>query len=110
MYFMILCMHSFFYYLQHSHDIGRKLHQRRAGHASVYPIDEDARPDGVRHRAEFRLLVGLLARGRQLPRERRRQPLAHLGRHGIRLHLGQFIVLVGQSPISIIVYLVVCDC
>lgn len=84
-------------HLQHLDDLGRELHQGGARDAPVDPIDEDAGPDGVRHRPELGLLVGPLPGGGQLAGERGRQPLAHLRRDRIRLHLGQLIVFVGQA-------------
>lgn len=79
-------------------DLGRELHERRRGHASVDAVDEDAGPDGVRHRAELGLLVGAPPLRSQLPREGGGEPLAHLVRHRVRLHLAQLVVLVRQPP------------
>lgn len=90
---------SAFPYLKHPDDFGRKLHQRRAGDAPIDPIDKDTGPDGVRHRAEFGFLVRFLACRRQLPGEGGRQPLAHLRRYCVRLHLRKLIVFVSQAPV-----------
>lgn len=84
--------------LERPGDLGRELHERRRRHASVDAVDEDAGPDGVRHRAELWLLVGAPPLRRQLPREGGGEPLAHLVRHRVRLHLAQLVVLVRQPP------------
>lgn len=85
-------------YLEYFHDILRELHEGGVRHPPVDPIDEYARPDGVRDRAEFRLLVGLPPGGGQLPGEGRGEPFAHLRRHRVRLHLRQLVIFVRQSP------------
>lgn len=61
-------------------------------------LDEDARPDRVRDRTKLGLPRAVLAPGLAGPRrpagERRRQPCPHLGRHLVRLHLGELLFLV----------------
>lgn len=56
-------------YLKHFHDFRRKLHEGGIRDSPVDPIDEYARPDGMRDRAEFRLLVSLPSRGGELSGE-----------------------------------------
>lgn len=85
-------------YLEHFNHFLRELHKRGVGDPPVNPIDEDPRPDGVRDRAEFWLLIGLPSRGRELSREGRSQPLADFRRHRVRLYLRQFVILICQPP------------
>lgn len=83
-------------YLKHFDDFRWKLHEGGIRDPPVDPIDEYARPDGVRDRTELWLLVSLPSRGGELPGESRRQPFAHFRRHRVRLHLRQLIVFVRQ--------------
>ncbi len=68
-------------------------HELRGRHAAVDALDEDAGADGVGHGAEggARLAVRAPVR-RLLLREGRRQPLAHLRRHRLRLQLREVVL------------------
>lgn len=97
----IMYLYSGLYvYLKNLDDVRRELHHGRVGDAPVDAVHEDAGADGVRHGTELGLLVGLAPRGGQLPREGGRQPLAHLGRDRVRLHLRQLVILVRQPPVG----------
>ena len=79
-------------------EIHALFHRTLTDRAIGRPVDDNAGADGVRHAAKLEQSVvaeRLGGVGGRRPRERHRQPVAHLARHAVLFHS----VLVGLRPL-----------